>query len=257
MRNIFILAFIFAFCDTLLSQELSFDEIRRVQSGLKKAPVKKKKKRKNKEAESLKSKVKKLQNKLDAYRFIAKNQHSRPQFGENVIIEETQSIGATIPKATRATSTVSKIVLTDLKGVELPEGSKISCNVISKYKRVCGVCDRIIVEGKGYDIKATLNNRDGSNCVIGKLSDGKEKYLTGIFVSEMAQGALSISQSSRATIAGNIIENTASNKIREGLINSGDEVTDLMKEQFKTEEAIVSLPPFTDVVVQFDKGFSL
>jgi hypothetical protein len=234
------------------SDVLSFREIAKLQAkkiNLYSKPVKKKK--------SLKSELKEMKKKLESYRYMARMQLKTPLILSENIISEATMIGAVTTQAIMASNTPKTTILSNIQGVDLPLDTKILCLVHAKYKRICGTCNRIIISGIGYDINAELQNKDGSSCVIGKLSDDKEKYLTGILISEMAQGALALSQSSIPTISGNLIESTAKNKIAAGLINTGSEATDLLKEEYQTSEPIVTLAPNTQVIVQFIKGFSL
>jgi hypothetical protein len=230
------------------SDILTFDEIKYMQSGTKKSPLKNK---------SLKQELKETKKKLEAYRYVSKLQVHRPLILSEQLIPEAGLIGATTTQAIMASNTPSSIVLSNLKGVGLPQDSKILCQVFAKYKRICGKCQRIIINNIGYDIEADLQNKDGSHCVIGELSDDKEKYLTGIGISEMAQGALALSQSSIPTVGGNLLQNTPRNKIAQGLTNTGSAASELLKEEYQTSEPIVTLPPNINVVLQFKQGFSL
>ena len=184
-------------------------------------------------------------------------QRKEPIILSSILITEAQMIGASTIQAIVATSSQKMTVLSNLEGVDLPEGTKIICQVYVKYKRICGECKRIVIEGVGHNIEATLNNKDGSSCAIGNLSDGKEKYLTGIMLAEGAQAALSLSQTSIPTIGGNLLENTLKNKIGQVGINTGSAAADLMRQEYKTTEPIVTLQANSRVIIQFRKGFSL
>jgi hypothetical protein len=234
------------------SKTLTFKEIKKEQ-GQKQRKLKSKRNIK-KVSKSEFERTKKL---LEAYRYRASLQQNNPIILTKNIINEADFIGARTTQAILATNTKGMTVLSHLEGADLPEGTKILCDVYTKYKRICGDCTRIIINGKGHDIQASLHNKDGSNCVIGQVSDDKEKYLTGIFLSEMAKGAIALSRSSIPTIGGNLIRNNARNKIGQGLINTAGEVTELMKEEYQTSEPIVTYPANSKVIVQFRKGFSL
>lgn len=238
---------------------LTFEEIEKMTATKKekKSKVLRKIKVQTESKSELKKQLKEAQKLLDAHRYVAKMQLKRPLILKETLIKEAQMIGAKTLQAIMASNTKSSVILSNLKGIDIPNDSKLVCDVYAKYKRICGSCNRIIINGEGHNIEATLNNRDGSNCVIGKLSDDREKYLTGVAFSQMAQGALAISQSSIPSIGGSIIENTARNKISQGIINTADEATELMKEEYQTSESIVTLPPNSEVIVLFKKGFSL
>lgn len=232
------------------SEILSFKEINDI-----KAP-KKVRKAKPKNLKD-KQKIQELERKLEAYRYVNKMQLRDPIVMNEVLVEEASLVAGKTTQAIYATNTQSRVIISNIKGSMIPANSKIICEVYAKYKRICGSCNRAIINGTGYDIDATLNNKDGSNCAVGEISDDKEKYMTGIFLSEMAQGALAISQSSLPTITGNAIENSARNKISQGLINTGNEATDILKEEYKTAEPIVSLPQFSNVIIQFNSELKI
>jgi len=246
------LAILLCTFNCLANETLTFAEIKRIQlkskSLIKSNPTKK---------SDLVKELSTVNKKLEAYREYARIRRKRPIMMKASLIAEADYIGAETTLAIMATSTIKTTVLSNLKGVDLPDDAKIICKVYAKYKRICGECTRIIINGVGHDIEAELNNKDGSSCVIGEISDDKEKYMTGILISEMAQGALAISQSSTPTIIGNIVQNTARNKINQGLQNTGRVATDLMKDEFKTSEAIITLAPNSPVVLLFKKGFEL
>lgn len=241
---------------------LTFDEIKLIQSAIKKEKIVKKRpikrKRKTFASNSKKDKeLEKLQKELQFRRELDKELLKQPLILSSVIIGEGEFLKATASLGAMATNSQSNLILSNIVGADLPKGSKISCQVIAKYKKVCGTCDRLIIDGVGFDIQADLLNRDGTQCAIGKIADDKELFLTGIAISEIAQGALTVSQSSIPTVGGNIIEASAKNKIAQGLINTGSTATDLLREEFTTREPIVILPQNTNVLVQFKRRVEL
>jgi hypothetical protein len=195
--------------------------------------------------------------KLESYRYITKMQLKKPIIFKDVLVYESEFIGAKSLLAIRATNSPQLATFSSIEAKDITPENRILCNVMVKHKRVCGTCSRIIIDGVGHSINATLNNKDGSPCVVGEVSDDGETYLTGIAVSELAQGALSLSQSSIPTQFGNIVAPTSKNKIAQGLINVGEEASNLFKEEYQTRESIVTIAPHTPVVIQFNKEFSL
>lgn len=245
---------------------LTFDEIKLIQSSIKKERLitKNKAKKRTKRQPSRKVLNAKSQKELESLRKeitfrkeLDKQLLKKPVILSSVVIGEGEYLKATASLGAMATNSQSNLILNNIVGADLPKGSKISCQIVAKYKRVCGVCDRLIIDGQGHDIKADLLNRDGTQCAIGNIADDKELFLTGIAVSELAQGALAISQTSIPTVGGNLIQNTARNKITQGLINTGNEATELMKDEFRTREPIVILPQNSTVLVQFKRRVEL
>ena len=239
------------------SEILTFKEINAIKKGHKVSKTKKKTISKSKSNTKLQKELDETKKILEGYRYVDSIRSKRPLIMSSTMINEADYIGATSLLAIMATNTPTRTSFTNLMGVDLPKDSKILCDVFTKYKRICGDCTRIIIHGKGHTIKAKLHNKDGSICTTGKVSDDKEKYLTGILLTEMAKGALAVSQSSIPTISGSIIKNTAKNKIAQGLINTGDEATDLMRKEYETTESIVTLDKGQQVVIQFIEEFKL
>lgn len=255
------LLFLIISTDAFGAKTLTFDEIKLIQSAITKEKVvtskKTKKVNKGKSKKAIQKELNETKEKLESYRYMAKMQLKKPFIMSEVFIGEGEYLGAKTSLTIMATNTASVITLDSIVGVDLPEGVKVLCQVIAKYKRVCGVCTRLIIDGRGIDILADLKNKDGSNCALGDMTDGKEKYLTGIMATELAQGALAISQSSIPTSQGNIIRNSADNKIKQGLINTAQTTVDLLKEEYKTHEPIVMIKRGEKVVLQFRKAVRL
>ena len=201
----------------------------------------------------LKKELEQAKKKLDSYRYITKLQLSGPFIMKDSLINEADIIGARNELAIYATTTPRRVILTELMGSDIPKDAKIVCQVYTKYKRICGKCERLIINGKGHPIKAELYNRDGSACAIGEVSDDGEDYLIGVGISELAQGALSVAQSSTPTAYGNGIQNNTKNQLSEGLQNIGSEASDLFKEGYKSREPVVTLKKGSQVAVLFNE----
>ena len=242
---------------------LTFDSINTQMAGTEKVKAKPKTNSPNngkeyrKDIKVLRDELKETRKKLDSYRYVTGLQMSKPFIMKEEIVGPAEIIGATTQLSIRATPQPSTVLLTDLKGSDLPADAKIECEVVGKYKRICGQCSRLILDGKSHQIRAELRNRDGSNCAIGELSDDGETYMVGVAFSELAQGALAISQTSIPTVGGNLIENSASNKLRQGAINLAGEGTEIFKERMRTQEPIVFLERGSQVAVYFIEGVNL
>lgn len=209
------------------------------------------------ETKRLRRQLEETKKKLNSYRYITKLQLNGPYIMKDSVVREADLIGAVNEFAIYATTTPKRVVLTNLKGSDIPSDAKIVCQVFTKYKRICGLCNRLIINGKGQDIDAELYNRDGSPCAIGKISDDGEDYLIGVGISALAQGALSVAQGSTPTAYGNVIQNTAKNQLSKGMQNVGSEATELFKEEYKTREPIVTLKRNSPVAVLFNKEVTL
>jgi len=144
-------------------------------------------------------------------------------------------------------------IIVDVTHTSLPGGGKILCTGTTKHKRVMAYCDTLITPYDEIEINATLLDADGSHGMMGKISTGKEKYLAGIAMSEMAQGALTIMQDRTKTINGSFTNPSAKNAILQGLANTGNSATDIMKESMTTEEPKVFIQRGKRVIVFFNK----
>jgi hypothetical protein len=135
-----------------------------------------------------------------------------------------------------------------------PENRKVLCTGGTKHKRVIARCDRLLTLSGTTEINASLLETDGSLGLRGDVYTGKEEFIAGIIVSEMAKGALTVSQSRLNTSLGSTVAPTSKNMILEGLINTSNEVTDLMKEEMKTREPKIFVRAPKRVIVFFNAG---
>jgi len=93
--------------------------------------------------------------------------------------------------------------------------------------------------------------------VIGELIDGKDRYISGILLSEAATGALSLAQNSIPTVGGNLVRASAKNALIQAGLNTGQAVTDLMKKEYESSESLVLLKKNSDVMISFNEGINL
>jgi len=87
--------------------------------------------------------------KLEAYRYMDSLRANAPIIDDEIFIGEGQLIGAKVEIGVLATNVAKMINIVSFKGVDLPPGSKIRCSVYAKYKRVCGKCNRLVINGIG------------------------------------------------------------------------------------------------------------
>ena len=240
---------------------LTFDQIKLEMSGVKKTETKKVKKEKtpkdNSNNKRLKKELEEANKKLDAYRYVNQLRSNKPFIMKELIVGDGDIIGGQTLLATRATATTSQLVVSNLVGTNLPKDAKIECTVITKYKRVCGPCTRLIIDGKATEIQAVLRNKDGSECAIGEISDDGQLYAAGTLLAEFSRGVLAVSQTALPTLGGNLVEASTKNKIKQGLINVGGEVSDQLSENLKTQEPVVFINKNERVTVYFVKGVEL
>lgn len=253
------LAIFLVLSGSLPAGTLTFKEIKILQEkeGGKKTRNKDKNTHNMRSGQALKKELDATSKKLEAYRYIDSLRANTPIIDDGFFIGEGQLIGAKIEIGVLATNVAKMISVVSFRGVDLPKGSKIRCSVYAKYKRVCGKCNRLVINGVGQTIDADLLNRDGTQCVIGELIDGKDRYISGILLSEAASGAISLAQSSVPTVGGNLVKVSAKNALIQAGLNTGEAVTDLMKKEYESSESLVLLKSGSDVIISFNTGVNL
>lgn len=142
----------------------------------------------------------------------------------------------------------------------LPEGTILSCMGMTKYKRVIAGCSRLITPGSAgeeYDVETSVLNTDGTAGITGEYYSGKELYVAGMIASSFARGSIELSQSRIATLGGEMKLNSAKNRYLEGILNSADEATDLMKKEMQTTEPKVYVKAGKEVLIYFNQRFKI
>ncbi len=142
----------------------------------------------------------------------------------------------------------------------LPEGTVLSCLGMTKYKRVVAGCSRLITSGstgEEYEVSTSVLNTDGTAGLKGEYYTGKELYVAGMIASSFARGSIELSQSRIATLGGEMKLNSAKNRYLEGILNSADEASDLMKKEMQTSEPKVFIPAGKEVLIYFNQRFKI
>ncbi|OUS00318.1 hypothetical protein A9Q84_00260 [Halobacteriovorax marinus] len=133
-----------------------------------------------------------------------------------------------------------------------PNGGRIICQGTTYLKRVVSKCTSIVTSEFEIEIDASVLSSDGSSGLRGEYYTGKEQYITAILASEAAKGMLAMSLGRMNTSIGSQIENSPINTITGGLINTGNEVTNLMKEEMQSTEPKVFIRKDKRVIVYFN-----
>jgi hypothetical protein len=142
----------------------------------------------------------------------------------------------------------------------LPEGTILSCLGMTKYKRVIAGCSRLITPGAAgeeYDVETSVLNTDGTAGLTGEYYSGKELYVAGMIASSFARGSIELSQSRIATTGGELKLNSAKNRYLEGVLNSADEASDLMKKEMQSTEPKVFIKAGKEVLIYFNQRFKI
>lgn len=154
-----------------------------------------------------------------------------------------------------STNLESPLLIRVDEGQGLPEGTKLSCVGVTKHRRVITACNLIITENNEYPVESIVLNTDGTAGLKGVYYDHQEEYVAGAIASQFAQGILEVSQSRRTTVLGSELENTAKNKLLQGLINSSNTITNTLEEEMKSKEPKVFIDAGKKVLVYFTQSF--
>jgi hypothetical protein len=142
----------------------------------------------------------------------------------------------------------------------LPIGSQFSCVGVTKLKRVVAACNRLIIPemDSEFDVQVSLLNSDGSSGIKADyFYTGKEEFVAGSVASSFARGMIELQTDRIATPLGELTQNTAKNRLMNGILNSTDEVNGLMKSEMQTKEPKVYIKSGKEVLVYFHQRFKL
>ncbi|MFA5582621.1 MAG: TrbI/VirB10 family protein [Bacteriovoracaceae bacterium] len=133
----------------------------------------------------------------------------------------------------------------------LPLKTKFSCQGTTQNKRVLTICNKMVTTEKEIPIQAQLLNMDGSSGLEGIYDDAKEQLITGSVLSSFAQGMLSGAQSRVGTTFGAVRDDSVKNQILQGFIESGRTTSDLLLDEMKSTEPIVTVEAGEEVLIYF------
>lgn len=146
---------------------------------------------------------------------------------------------------------LSSPVLVRSQDSRLPYNAKFSCQAITQINRVQIICNLMIANSNEQKVAVQILNPDGSAGIIGEFDDGKEDLIAGAIVSDFAQGVLSASQTKVLTPFGNTNDVTIKNQVLGGLMESGKTASDIMLEESKNAQPVVSIDAGTPVLIYF------
>lgn len=133
----------------------------------------------------------------------------------------------------------------------LPFKTKFSCHGNTQNKRVLTVCNKMVTTEKEIPIQAQLLSSDGSSGLEGDYDDAKDKLIAGAVLSSFAQGMLSGAQSRIGTSFGAVRDDSVNNQVLQGLIESGKTTSDILLDDMKTAEPIVTIEAGEEVLIYF------
>jgi hypothetical protein len=156
--------------------------------------------------------------------------------------------------AVNSTNIESPILVRVNKDQGLPAGTLFSCIGQTKHKRVQTTCNRMITQNKEVLVSTSLLNLDGSAGLTGIYKDGKEELIAGIITSEIASGFLNTAQTKVNGALNSYPESTLKNQVLSGLIRGGASTKDILLEEMKTTEPIITIPVGKKVLIYFKEA---
>lgn len=142
----------------------------------------------------------------------------------------------------------------------LPLKTLLSCKGVTKYKRVMAACDRLILPDKDeeYKVQVGLLNLDGSSGLkADEVYTGKEEYVAATIATAFSKGLIELKTERLASPLGELTANTAKNRVMNGLLNSLDETSDIMKNEMQSKEPKVFIKSGKPVLIYFYERFKI
>ena len=153
-----------------------------------------------------------------------------------------------------STNLESPLLVRPLNDSGLPQGSKLLCSGTTKHRRVFSYCERLVTPGKEIPVKVQILNPDGSAGLLGDYDDGKEDLVAGILVNNLAQGVLAGAQGRIQTPFGEMAGTTLKNEVLSGAISTASAAGDLMAQEMKSKEPVVTIDAGKEVIIYFMEG---
>jgi hypothetical protein len=150
-----------------------------------------------------------------------------------------------------STNLGSPVLVRASEGQGLSSGTLFSCTGATKNRRVITICNKMITKTKEVSITAQILNLDGSAGLLGEYDDGKDELIAGAIISDMAQGVLSVAQNKVATPFGAYTDSTVKNQALGGLISGAQTSSEILLDEMKNKEPIVTINAGTEVLIYF------
>lgn len=177
--------------------------------------------------------------------------------GEPIVWEKRAKIltgrtfrGVTL-NAINSTNLSSPILVQAYPGQGLPHLTRFSCQGVTQNKRVLTLCNLMVTPETETRISAQILNLDGSSGLVGEFDDGKESLIAGAVASDFAQGMLSAAQTRISGPLGSINDASVQNQVLQGAINSGRTTSDILLEEMRTQEPVVTVEAGEEVLIYF------
>lgn len=170
--------------------------------------------------------------------------------GENKILTGKAYRGILLNSVV-SSNLASPVLVKAVPGQGLPYQTRFSCGGTTQNKRVLTLCNKMILPDKEVAITAQILNIDGSAGLLGEYDDGKEDLIAGAVLSDFSQGMMSAAQTRFASPFGEMRDSGAKNQVLQGLINSGGTTSEILLDEMKRAEPIVTINAGTEVLIYF------
>lgn len=150
-----------------------------------------------------------------------------------------------------STNLTSPVIVMAHPNQGLPYKTKFSCQGTTQNKRVLTLCNKMVTTEKEIPIQAQLLNTDGSSGLEGVYDDGKDQLIAGAVLSDFAQGMLSAAQTRIAGPLGAVRDDSVKNQLLQGAVESGRTTSEILLEEMKTAEPIVTIEAGEEVLIYF------
>lgn len=157
----------------------------------------------------------------------------------------------TLLNSINSTNLASPVLVRAVDGQGLPPKTIFSCQGVTKNKRVFTLCNKMVTPNQEISIQAQILNNDGSSGLVGEYEDGKDQLIVGAVVSDFAQGMLSAAQSRIAGPLGAVRDDSAKNQLLQGAVESGRTTSEILLEEMKSAEPIVTVEAGKEVLIYF------
>lgn len=138
----------------------------------------------------------------------------------------------------------------------LPIGTKFSCYGVTKNRRVLTLCNRMITSRKEVVVSTQILNLDGTAGLLGNYDDGKEDLIAGAVISDFSKGVLSASQDHVDSAIGSYPKTNFKNQMLSGLISSAKTTSDILLDESRNKEPIVTINAGMEVLIYFMEGLN-
>lgn len=170
--------------------------------------------------------------------------------GENKILSGKIFYGTVLNSIVSTNLATPVIVLADANQ-GLPHKTKFICQGVTLNERVQSSCHKMVTSLKEVSVQAQLLNTDGSSGLLGRVDDKKAELIAGALASDFSKGVLSVASSRVATPFGEINDGSSKNQIYGGMIESAKTTSDVLLDEYKNQEPVVTVNAGYRVLIYF------